>query len=35
VTVAHTAEEHCDVAELERAVDVYVDVATRLLRSSE
>jgi acetylornithine deacetylase len=34
VTVAHTAEEHCEVAELHRAVDVYVDVATRLLGAS-
>jgi acetylornithine deacetylase len=31
VTVAHTADEYCDVNELVRAVDVYVDVATRLL----
>ncbi|HEX5071509.1 MAG TPA: M20/M25/M40 family metallo-hydrolase [Vicinamibacterales bacterium] len=31
VTVAHTADEHCDIAELERAVDVYVEVARKLL----
>jgi acetylornithine deacetylase len=31
VTLAHTADEYCEVAELLRAVDVYVDVATRLL----
>ena len=34
VTVAHTADEYCDVSELDRAVDVYVDVATRLLHAS-
>jgi acetylornithine deacetylase len=31
VTVAHTADEYCDVSELERAVDVYVRVAQQLL----
>ena len=31
VTVAHTADEYCEIAELERAVDVYMQVATRLL----
>jgi acetylornithine deacetylase/succinyl-diaminopimelate desuccinylase-like protein len=34
VTLAHTADEYCEVSELLRAVDVYVDVATRLLRAS-
>ena len=31
VTVAHTAEEYCEIGELERAVDVYVEVARKLL----
>ena len=31
VTVAHTADEYCEIAELERAVDVYVQVAHQLL----
>lgn len=31
VTLAHTDDEHCEVAELHRAVDVYMDVARRLL----
>jgi acetylornithine deacetylase len=31
VTVAHTADEYCEIAELERAVDVYVEVARKLL----
>ena len=31
VTVAHTADEYCEIAELERAVDVYVEVAKKLL----
>ena len=31
VTVAHTADEYCEIAELERAVDVYVRVAQQLL----
>ncbi len=29
-TLAHTAGEHCDVSELLRAVDVYVDIAKHL-----
>jgi len=33
VTVAHTDDEYCEIAELHRAVDVYADVATRLLSS--
>jgi acetylornithine deacetylase len=32
VTVAHTDEEHCDTAELERAVDLYEHVVGALLR---
>ena len=32
VTLAHTADEYCDVSELLRAVDVYVDIATRAAR---
>jgi acetylornithine deacetylase len=31
VKVAHTADEYCDVSELLRAVDVYVEVAERLM----
>jgi acetylornithine deacetylase len=31
ITHAHTAEERCDVAELERAVDLYADIARHLL----
>ena len=31
VTVAHTDDEHCEIAELHRAVDVYADVAQKLL----
>lgn len=31
VTVAHTADEYCEIGELERAVDVYATVAKRLL----
>lgn len=30
-TLAHTADEYCDVSELLRAVDVYVEIATYLL----
>lgn len=30
VTLAHTADECCEIAELTRAVDVYVDVANQL-----
>jgi acetylornithine deacetylase len=31
VTLAHTADEYCEVSELVRAVDVYADVAAKLL----
>lgn len=31
VTLAHTANEYCEVAELQRAVDVYVAIATTLM----
>jgi acetylornithine deacetylase len=31
VTLAHTADEYCEIAELERAVDLYVDIARTLL----
>jgi acetylornithine deacetylase len=32
VTLAHTADEYCEVAELTRAVDIYADTALALLR---
>jgi acetylornithine deacetylase len=32
VTLAHTAEEYCEVSELLRATDLYADLAQRLLR---
>jgi acetylornithine deacetylase len=35
VTLAHTADEYCEVAELVRAVEVYTDTATRLLASTQ
>jgi acetylornithine deacetylase len=31
VTVAHTDHEHCEIADLDRAVDVYASVAAGLL----
>ena len=31
VTLAHTADEYCEVAELTRAVDLYCDIARKLL----
>jgi len=31
VTLAHTADEYCDVPELLRAVDVYAGIATARL----
>jgi acetylornithine deacetylase len=31
VTLAHTADEYCEIAELQRAVDLYVDIARTLL----
>ena len=33
VTLAHTADEYCEVAELERAVDLYAQIAGQLLQS--
>lgn len=33
VTRAHTADEYCEIAELERAVDLYVQIAGQLLQS--
>ena len=33
VTLAHTADEYCDIADLERAVDLYVQIAQQLLQS--
>jgi len=35
VTLAHTADEYCEVSELLRAVDVYVEIATALTRSPQ
>jgi acetylornithine deacetylase len=32
VALAHTADEHVEIAELERAVDIYEDLASRLIR---
>jgi acetylornithine deacetylase len=32
VALAHTVDEHVEIAELERAVDLYVDLASRLMR---
>jgi acetylornithine deacetylase len=34
VTLAHTADEYCETAELVRAVDVYADIAKFLLVST-
>ena len=31
ITLAHTADEYCEVAELHRAVDLYADVARSLM----
>ena len=33
VTLAHTADEYCEIAELERAVDLYAQIAGQLLQS--
>jgi acetylornithine deacetylase len=34
VTLAHTDDEYCEIAELHRAVDVYTDIARRLTHTS-
>jgi acetylornithine deacetylase len=31
VTLAHTADEHVEIADLERAVDIYATLASRLI----
>jgi acetylornithine deacetylase/succinyl-diaminopimelate desuccinylase-like protein len=31
ITLAHTADEYCEVSELLRAVDVYAQVARQLM----
>ncbi len=34
VTLAHTADEHVEIADLERSVDIYAQLATSLIAQS-